>query len=237
MQSVATLAKLGRVGGKRTYDDGCAAAHALDLVGERWALLVVRELLLGPKRFSDLQTDLPHISPNVLSQRLKDLEAIGVVRRQKLPPPAGVWVYELSEWGYELEPVLQQLGRWGARSPWRPLDAPISLATLITAMKTMFHPPAAEGLNASYELRIAAERFRVRVEGRRLEIARGRAEQPDAVLEGDVATLGGLAFGGQSFAEALASGRLAVHGDAELARRFLDLFKLPEPVALPAAGA
>lgn len=230
------MATLEEMSGKRSYDDGCAAAHALDLVGERWALLVVRELLLGPRRFSDLQAGLPHISPNVLSRRLKDLEAIGVVRRQKLPPPAGVWVYELSEWGYELEPILQQLGRWGARSPWRPAEAPISLATLVTAMKTMFHPPAAEGLEATYELRLAAECFRVRVAGGQLEIARGRAERPDAVLEGDVATLGGLAFGGQSFAEAVASGRLTVHGDEELARRFLRLFKLPEPVAPPAAG-
>lgn len=230
------MATLEEMSGKRSYDDGCAAAHALDLVGERWALLVVRELLLGPRRFSDLQAGLPHISPNVLSRRLKDLEAIGVVRRQKLPPPAGVWVYELSEWGYELEPILQQLGRWGARSPWQPAEAPISLATLVTAMKTMFHPPAAEGLEATYELRLAAECFRVRVAGGQLEIARGRAERPDAVLEGDVATLGGLAFGGQSFAEAVASGRLTVHGDEELARRFLRLFKLPEPVAPPAAG-
>jgi DNA-binding HxlR family transcriptional regulator len=227
------VATLEGMSGKRSYLDGCAAAHALDLVGERWALLVVRELLLGPKRFSDLEAGLPHISPNVLSQRLKDLEAIGVVRRHRLPPPAAVWVYELSEWGYELEPILQQLGRWGARSPWRPLDAPISLSTLITAMKTMFYPPAAEGLEATYELRVGEERFRVRVADGALEIARGQAEWPDAALEGDVATLGALAFGGRPFAEAVGSGRLLVYGDAELARRFLGLFKMPEPVAPP----
>jgi DNA-binding HxlR family transcriptional regulator len=96
---------------QRSYDDGCAAAHALDLIGERWALLVVRELVLGAKRFIDLEASLPTISPNVLAQRLKDLEDIGVVRRYRLPPPASVWVYALTEWGLELEPVLQALGR------------------------------------------------------------------------------------------------------------------------------
>src|SRR5918997_5673996 len=110
----------GRISGMatmRTYCDGCAAAHALDLVGERWALLVVRELLLGPKRFTDLRAGLPSASPNVLAQRLRELEEAGVVRRRKLPPPAASRVYELTDWGMELEPVIIGLGRWGARSP------------------------------------------------------------------------------------------------------------------------
>src|SRR5215213_1670346 len=107
---------------KRTYCDGCAAAHALDLVGERWALLVARELILGPKRFTDLRAGLPGISPNVLSMRLDELEKVAVVRRLRLPPPAGQ-VYELTEWGRELEPILLQLGRWGARSPFMDREA------------------------------------------------------------------------------------------------------------------
>src|SRR5918992_576666 len=94
----------------RTYCDGCAAAHALDLVGERWALLVVRELLLGPKRFTDLPAGLPNVSPNVLAQRLRELERAGVVRRRKLAPPAASRVYELTDWGLELEPVVISLG-------------------------------------------------------------------------------------------------------------------------------
>src|SRR5215217_4721087 len=109
--------------GKRSYEDGCATAHALDLVGERWALLVVRELLLGPKRFTDLRAGLPGISPNVLTQRLHDLEQFAIVRRRKLPPPFGSWVYELTDWGRQLEPVIIQLGRWGARSPFRDPEA------------------------------------------------------------------------------------------------------------------
>src|SRR5436189_5833106 len=107
------------MGVKRTYGESCAASHALDLVGERWALLIVRELLLGPKRFTDLRAGLPAISPNVLTQRLEELERAGVLRRRKLLPPAGAWVYELTEWGLDLEPVIIALGRWGARSPYQ----------------------------------------------------------------------------------------------------------------------
>jgi DNA-binding HxlR family transcriptional regulator len=129
-----------RTSKRRTYDDGCAAAHALDLIGERWALLVVRELLLGPKRFTDLRAGLPHASPNVLAQRLRELEAVGVVRRRKLPPPAASKVYELTDWGLELEPVIVRLGRWGARSPSRPRDAGLSVDSLILSCRTMFDP-------------------------------------------------------------------------------------------------
>jgi DNA-binding HxlR family transcriptional regulator len=214
---------------KRAYDDGCAAAHALDLVGERWALLVVRELLLGPRRFTDLRATLPTISPNVLSQRLKDLEDIGVLRRRTLPPPAASAVYELSDWGRELEPVLQQLGRWGARSPQRPREAPISLATFITALKTMFSPEAARGVAGVLELRLGEELFGVRIEADQLDIVRGPVNRPDAVLQGDHATLGALVFGGRPLDEALRAGDLQLTGDRPVVERFLGLFPLPAP--------
>jgi DNA-binding HxlR family transcriptional regulator len=100
--------------GRRKFDDGCAVAHALDLIGERWALLIVRELLLGPKRFTDLHSGLPGTSPDVLTQRLRELTETGVVRRRHLPPPAASWVYELTDWGAELEAVVQRLAQWGA---------------------------------------------------------------------------------------------------------------------------
>ena len=109
----------------RTYGDPCGIARALDLVGERWALLVVRELLLGPKRFTDLREALPRVSADVLSQRLRELERTGVLRRAKLPPPAGSRVYELTEWGRELEPVVLALGRWGSRGPFPDGGAPL----------------------------------------------------------------------------------------------------------------
>src|SRR5918992_1652521 len=102
---------------RRTYGDGCSIARGLDLVGERWALLVVRELLLGPKRFTDLKKGLPNASPNVISERLRELEQAGVITRDKLPPPAGSHVYALTEWGRGLEDIVVPLGRWAARSP------------------------------------------------------------------------------------------------------------------------
>jgi DNA-binding HxlR family transcriptional regulator len=218
---------------RRRYQDGCAAAHALDLIGERWALLVVRDLLLGPRRFTDLRGALPGISPNVLSQRLGDLEDSGVVRRRQLPPPAASWVYELTDWGQELEPVLQGLGRWGARSPDLPRGSAISLATLITAMKTMFYPPAAQDLNATLALRLGQEDFGVRVENSRLSVTPGAPARPDAAIRGDVQTLGALIFGGQSLAEAEARGTVVVGGDRPVAERFLRIFRLPEPVGVP----
>src|SRR5258708_11095311 len=130
---------------KRSYDDGCAAAHALDLIGERWALLVVRELVLGPKRFTDLRAGLPGISPNVLTQRLEELERASVVRRRKLSPPAGAWVYELTDWGLELEPAIMALGRWAARSPHFPQGPSTSVDALILSFPPIFasNPPPA----------------------------------------------------------------------------------------------
>src|SRR5918992_2048925 len=183
----------GRISGMatlRTYCDGCAAAHALDLVGERWALLVVRELLLGPKRFTDLRAGLPRVSPNVLAQRLRDLEEAEVVRRRRLPPPAASRVYELTEWGEELEPVVIALGRWGARSPSRPRDAELGVDSLILSFRTMFDARGAGGLEARYELRLGEDVFRAEVADGRFEIERGSAERPDAIIEADSGTLG-----------------------------------------------
>jgi len=217
---------------KRTYEDGCAAAHALDLVGERWALLVVRELLLGPKRFTDLRAGLPHTSPNVLAQRLRDLEAAGIVRRRRLPPPAASKIYELTDWGEELEPVMIRLGRWGARSPSKPADAPLGVDSLILSFRTMFDPDAAEGLEASYELRMGEDRFRAEVAGGSFEVERGSAEEPDATIEGDSTTLAELVYEGRPLSEALRSGEVKIEGDETAVERFLTLFPLPEPAPL-----
>jgi len=217
---------------KRTYDDGCAAAHALDLVGERWALLVVRELLLGPKRFTDLRAGLPNASPNVLAERLRGLEEAGIVRRRRLPPPAASKVYELTDWGEELEPVIIRLGRWGARSPSKPDDAPLGGDSLILYYRTMFDAGAAEGLEASYELRMGEDRFRAEVIGDDFEIDRGSAERPDATIEADSNTLAGLVYSAHPLAEALRSGEVKIEGDEAAVERFISLFPLPEPAAL-----
>src|SRR5581483_4449320 len=118
----------------RTHDDGCGIAHASDLLGQRWALIVVRELLLGPKRFTDLRRGIPDVSPNVLGQRLRELESSGIVRRRKLPPPVATQVYELTEWGRELEPAVLALGRWASHSPSFPAGAPMGPDSLVLAL-------------------------------------------------------------------------------------------------------
>src|SRR5919107_2907278 len=174
---------------RRTYDDGCAAAHALDLVGERWALLIVRELLLGPKRFTDLRTGLPHASPNVLAQRLRELEHAGVVRKRRLPPPAASQVYELTEWGVELEPVLVALGRWGARAPLDPECMGMSVDSHLVSLATLFDPALAGGFEASLELRMGEDVFRAVIAGGEIDTGRGAPPSPDAVLTLDPGTL------------------------------------------------
>lgn len=221
----------GTMTSKRSYEDGCAAAHALDLIGERWGLLVARQLLLGPKRFTDLRTDLPGISPNVLTQRLADLEQAGVLRRRKLPPPAAAWVYELSDWGKELEVVIIELGRWGARSPGLPRDAALSVDSLILSFRTMFDADAAAGLKASYELRFGEDRFHAEVADGRIELARGNAAQADAIIEADPNVLAALVYDGRDLSEALRSGDLKIEGSKASVKRFLGLFSLPEPAS------
>jgi DNA-binding HxlR family transcriptional regulator len=221
---------------RRTYGDGCGIAHGLDLVGERWALLVVRELLLGPKRFTDLRAGLPNASPNVLVERLRELENAEVVVRRKLPPPVGSWVYELTDWGRGLEPVVLGLARWAVRSPSFGSDAPVSADSTVLAFRTLFDPDLAGDLSASYELRLGDDRFRIQIADGRLEAARGSAEEPDAILETDSDILGALAFHGRPLAEALRSGDVRIEGSKPAVTRFLGLFPLPEPVA-PAAGA
>ncbi len=216
---------------RRSYDDGCASAHALDLVGERWGLLVARELVLGPKRFTDLRTGLPGISPNVLTQRLEELEQASVVRRRKLPPPAAAWVYELTDWGLELEPVIMALGRWGARSPLLPQGAAMSVDALILSFRTMFAPHAADGFAATLELRFGEDRFHAVIADGRMTLDRGPASHPGAILDSDPNTLAAVVYGGQKLADAQRAGSLKVEGDKAVVKRFLTLFPLPTPAA------
>jgi DNA-binding HxlR family transcriptional regulator len=212
---------------KRKYGDRCGVARALDLIGERWALLVVRELLLGPKRFTDLRAGLPHVSPDVLSQRLRELERDGIVQRRTLAPPAGSRVYELTDRGMELEPVILALGRWGSGAPFPPGDARLGVDSAILALRTLFDPAAADGLNATYELRLGDQRFHARVADGRLEVARGSAEDPDASIDTDTGTLSALLWHGRRLPEALRASDIAIEGSRPAAERFLRLFPLP----------
>jgi DNA-binding HxlR family transcriptional regulator len=219
-------ARLCCVAKSRNYDDPCGIARALDLIGDRWALLVVRELILGPKRFLQLRAGLSAVSPNVLSQRLRDLEAAGVVRRAELPPPASVTVYELTERGHALEPVLLELGRWGSREP---ISASRELTpdALLIALKTAFDPSAALQREVTYGLDIDGAWFTVIVSGGSVAITRGRPDLPAATFTGDIATMRAVAFGREPIAAAERADRLAVSGDRELGERFTQMFPVP----------
>ena len=218
---------------KRTYGDPCGVARALDLIGERWALLVVRELLLGPKRFTDLRAGLPHLSADVLSQRLRELEQVGVVRRSKLPPPAGSRVYELTEWGKELEAVVLSLGRWGSRAPFPDTDTPLGADAMMIALKTVFDRSLADGYRSLIEIVLDEDHFRASVAGANLDIVRGAAEQPDARITSDPETLAAVLWHGRS----VGGGGIELDGDREAAERFLGLFPVPEPAQAPATQA
>jgi DNA-binding HxlR family transcriptional regulator len=208
----------------RRYEDPCGIARALDVLGDRWALLVVRELIFGPKRFHQLRTGLDGVSPNVLSQRLRDLEDAGLVRREMLDPPASVAVYGLTDRGRAVEPVLIELGRWGNQEP-RPAGREMSVSALLLALKTVFDPAAAA--DATYALRVDGQWFTVTVAGRSIDITAGRPKQPTATFDAGVATLRAVAFGREPLSAAERDGRLMVSGDRAAAEHFTRMFPVP----------
>jgi len=208
----------------RRYDDPCGIARALDVVGDRWALLIVRELIFGPKRFGQLRDGLRGMSPNVLSQRLRDLEDGGVLRRDILDPPAGVAVYELTARGRALEPILLELGRWGSGEPLPP-DGELSASAVLLALKTVFDPAAA--VAGTFAVRIDGDWFGLTIADGSIGVAHGRVEQPAVTIETDAETLRSVAFGREPLAAAERDGRLTVHGDRGLAERFARMFPVP----------
>ena len=205
----------------RTKLDGCGIAHASDLLGQRWALLVVRELLLGPKRFTDLRGGIPDISPNVLGQRLRELEESGIVRRRKLAPPAAAQVYELTEWGHALEPAILSLGRWASGSPSFPIGADMGPDSLVLALKSTFDPAKADGLDATYELRLGETPFRIEVSDGRFEASHGEAESPDATIRSNSNTIAGVVFGENRLGKAVESGEIEVDGSRQAVRALI----------------
>lgn len=215
---------------RRKYGQGCGTAYALDVIGDRWALLVVRELILGPKRFTDLREGLPGIGPNVLSQRVKELEDNGVLRRRVLPPPAGSTVYELTDWGRELEDIVVRLGRWGARSPAMPREAESQAEWVVLGMKAIY-APAQPQPRSVYELRFGDDEvFWAIADDGRLEVGRGEPPlEPDAVLSADVQTIAQLMQGQIKPAAALRSGAVELEGDRAAFNRFPALFAFPPP--------
>ncbi|HEV8570905.1 MAG TPA: helix-turn-helix domain-containing protein [Actinoplanes sp.] len=204
----------------RTYDDPCGLARALDVVGERWALLIVRELLLGPKRFTDLRRGLPGASQSVLTQRLGELEQAGVLRRRALEPPASTWAYELTGRGRELEPALLHLSAWGSRTPLAS-NADLSVDALALAMKTTFDPAAAGDLRIRCELRLDGDRLSLVVAGGRLSLARGGVDDPDAIVDATAAAFRSAIFGNGDVN--------VVQGDRRAVSRLLKVFPRPTP--------
>jgi DNA-binding HxlR family transcriptional regulator len=230
---------------KRSYGDSCGIARALDAVGERWALLVVRELLLGPKRFTDLRAGLPRIGPDMLAARLRELEDVGLVAQRRLAPPAARTVYELTEYGHELEPVLHALGRWGSRRPLRQDPPPLSPDAAVVAMQTMFEPDSAARPSV-IALRLDGSEFSLRVDADRLVATAGTGVvtagagaatagpgaamagagvAPEATIETDPGTLSAVLWHGLDIDQAIAEGRLAIDGDQPAARSLLNRYR------------
>ena len=207
---------------KRIYDDACGLAHALELIGERWSMLVLRELAYGPRRFSELKADLPGISANVLTQRLTDLERRGIVRKTRLPPPASVQVYEATQWGLEAAPLIARLGRWAARSPLHDPTLPISHVAIMMSLQTMIDPDRAGDLRAALGFRLGEASYVATLHDGRLEVERREADGCDVVFTAAPAELAAVIYGGAPLET------IAVQGDIALARRFITLFPLPE---------
>ena len=211
----------------RTYNQHCGIAHALDLVGERWALLVIRELVLGPRRFTDLREGLPGIATNVLSQRLRQLEQSGIVTRRRLPPPAASTVYELTPYGQELVPILLDLGRWAARSMGPPSDdRTMQGRWFAVAMKAFFTPHAAVGLKARVAIDFGDAQVTLRFDDGELAVEHGLDGDPDLTITAGPQTLVAYLSGMPVELEA--------EGDPELLGRLPQIFPFgTRPVAPP----
>jgi DNA-binding HxlR family transcriptional regulator len=220
----------------KRFDQYCPVAHALCLVGERWALLVVRDLLHGPRRYTDLLDGLPGIGTNILAARLRDLERAGVVRKRKLPPPAASTVYELTEYGAELEEAVYALARWGARTlgPPGPEDE-LYPEWGVNAFPALFDPTAAPDLTATYVMRIDEDVFTVRVSKGCVRAEVGAADDAELDAELDMDTFFALASGELEAGKALGKRRVRLHaGEPETLEHFFTVFSIASRV--PAAA-
>lgn len=200
----------------------------MELIGERWSLMVVRELMLGPRRFSDLRASLPGISAKVLTERLASLEEVGALRREKLPPPAGVQVYALTPWGLAAEPALQELGRWAAKHSGHDPLLPLSPVSLMISMRTMFDAAAAGRMRAIIGFAIADEQFVSEVADGTLEVRRGEASAGGAVFSApNASVIAALLYAKIPPEELEREGGLVIEGDRSMALRYAALFGLP----------
>lgn len=215
----------------RWYEDACAAAFAMELIGERWTLLIVRELMLGARRFSDIRAQLPCLSAKVLTERLTRLEEIGVLDRRKLPPPASSQVFTLTDWGKELETVMQALGRWSVRSPLHDATLPLTPTSFLLSLRTMIDPERAAGLEISVLFRTPDDTLLARLADGELHVERNPDPIPQADLEFSAESVSqflGVFYSKRPAAEC----GVTIAGDTGLAARFSDLFSLPEKCPL-----
>ncbi|MEO5509949.1 MAG: helix-turn-helix domain-containing protein [Longimicrobiales bacterium] len=211
---------------KRTYAQYCGIARALEVVGERWSLLIIRDLLVGPRRYSDLRDGLPRIATNVLAARLRELEESGIIQRRALPLPAGSVVYELTEAGRQLEPVLIGLGRWGAKRLGEPADDEVVTAdSMIMAMRTTFRRGTAHGLSASYDLRMGPIVLHLRIVEGELHAGEGPTASPDLIIEAGP-SIRKLMSHEITAAEAVTLGIVTIHGPFRLLERFVEVFRI-----------
>ncbi len=215
---------------KRRYDDACGAALGMEYVGERWALLLIRELLLGPRRFGELRGGLPGISANVLTQRLTGLEAAGIVERQRLPSPVNAQVYALTPWGYQAEPVVLALAKWALRSPTHDPSLPFSAVSLMLSLKMLLVRERAGDWQATVGFVLCDDPYVATLADGSLTLRRGVVANADAVLAGRPGAFLPVVYGGMPLAMAVADGTIAATGNRAIAERFTTLFRLPPKV-------
>lgn len=217
----------------RWYNDACGTAFALEVIGERWALLVVRELMLGPRRFSDLRAALPGISAKVLTERLGALEEAGVLVRRMLPPPGKAQVYALTAWGLAAEPLIQELGRWAAQSSAHDPRLPLSPVSLMLSLRTMLDRAGLARFRGRIGFVIGVDTFLAEPAGADLPIRRAdSAEGADAVFRApSAAVIAAGIYAGVPWETLEAEAGLLIGGDRAMALSFARLFRLPPPLA------
>lgn len=222
--------KMGSTDRKRWYDDACGTAFALEMIGERWSILIMRELMLGPRRFNELRADLPGISANILTQRLERLESLGIVRRGKLPPPASVQIYGLTDWGYEAEPVILSMSRWSTRHPDYDTTLHISPTAIMISLRAMIVAERARGLDFRVGFRLRDEGFVAHVRHGKVDTERASPDTADALFECRPGIVASLAYGHKPIEMFEKTGELRVKGDRKIAEQFVTLFSMPEKI-------
>ena len=214
----------------RSYHDQCGIARGLDVVGERWALLIVRELLLGPQRFSELRKALANTSANVVTDRLRELEGRGVIQRRKMTPPSGLWVYELTAWGRQLEPILVALGEWALQVPYPPPPNVLSPTSVLIYLRCCARPDPT--VRSAVRIAFDDQIWTARAEDGRLTIEVGDTAEADAAIATDPSTFNSLIGDTDAMKAEIAAGRVTVSGDLNTLRRLLQEVEI-ESVATP----